>query len=387
MVQRRELPTATSRLESICTAKTSRPTGGVPADSWLPKPQPKPQTNHTPPEYSPTLTSLTRIADFNQSAIEVESIPKSQWDTGDYVVCEVVATSRSTQVELTNGRMTEVSKGDLLIGAFGVRAATLEAVGHWNAIDDSGRLQAMTAAGLLGRITSQSTFIPRPIELQYRGHAVRGGIPVRMKDFVRPIVSPSWNTPILLLIGTSMSSGKTTSARVIIRRLKRMGLRVAGAKLTGAGRYRDILAMSDAGADSIFDFVDVGLPSTVCDSATYHAALEQLLAQIATSKPDVLVAEAGASPLEPYNGELAMEQIHDHIRCTVLCASDPYAVVGVTQGFGFEPDLVSGVATSTSAGVDVIRRLCGRPALNLLDSDSHAELDQLLLQHLMLDQA
>ena len=34
---------------------------------------------------------------------------------------------------------------------------------------------------------------------------------------------------------------------------------VIGTKLTGAGRYRDILAMRDAGADYIFDFVDAGL--------------------------------------------------------------------------------------------------------------------------------
>ncbi|MGI9472294.1 MAG: hypothetical protein ACR2NZ_12205 [Rubripirellula sp.] len=280
--------------------------------------------------------------------------------------------------------MTEVSQGDQLIGALGVRAATLEAVGHWNATTPNGRLHAMTAAGLLGRITSQSSFIPTPIELAYCGHVVRHGVPVRMTDFVQSLDPSPWQCPILLLIGTSMSSGKTTSARVIIRRLKRMGLRVAGAKLTGAGRYRDILAMRDAGADTIHDFVDVGLPSTVCDSNEYRDSLRQLLARIALSQPDVLVAEAGASPLEPYNGDVAIETIRDSVRCTVLCASDPYAVVGVTQGFGFDPDLVAGVATSTSAGVDVIRHLCHRPALNLTDIRSHRELDQLLIERLLL---
>jgi hypothetical protein len=179
-----------------------------------------------------------------------------------------------------------------------------------------------------------------------------------------------------------MSSGKTTSARVIIRRLKKMGLRVVGAKLTGAGRYRDILAMSDAGADAIFDFVDVGLPSTVCDPQVYRAALDNLLALIAAAQPDVLVAEAGASPLEPYNGNLAVQQLGDWVRCTILCASDPYAVVGVTKGFGFAPDFVSGVATSTSAGVEVIGKLAGCPALNLLDVQSHPELDQILKDRL-----
>jgi len=65
-----------------------------------------------------------------------------------------------------------------------------------------------------------------------------------------------------------------------------------------------------------------------------------------------------------------------------LCASDPYAVVGVMKGFGFTPDLVSGVATSTSAGVNVIHQLAGTPALNLLDVASHVKLDQLLRDRL-----
>lgn len=331
-----------------------------------------------------TCASLTRIADFQQRSFDVAPLDRSEWATGDYAVVEVTAASRSTLVELTSGRMIEVAVGDWIVGALGIRAATLEAVGSWQDVQTDQAMQLMTAAGLLGRVTSQSTFINKPIDVAYRGHVTRSNQKVRMQDFVPQVVAgaPAIECPILLLIGTSMSSGKTTSARVIIRRLKKMGLRIAGAKLTGAGRYRDILAMSDAGADAIFDFVDAGLPSTVCDEATYRQSLDHLLGRIAAVKPDVLVAEAGASPLEPYNGDVALSAIGDLVRCTVLCASDPYAVVGVTKGFGFEPDLVTGVATSTSAGVEVIRRLAARPALNLLDVNSHNELDQLLRDRL-----
>ncbi len=331
-----------------------------------------------------TCTSLTRISDLERHVFDIAPIEHGDWNTGDYVVGEVTETTRSTLVELATGRMIEVAKGDLMLGALGIRAATLEAVGSWQDVGNDGAMQAMTAAGLFGRVTSQSTFINKPIDLQYRGHVTRSGNKVQMQDFVVPAGEMAIQCPVLLLIGTSMSSGKTTSARVIIRRLKQMGLRVAGAKLTGAGRYRDILAMSDAGADAIFDFVDAGLPSTVCDESVYREALRNLLGRIAETNPDVLVAEAGASPLEPYNGEVAVEETRDLVRCTVLCASDPYAVVGVTKGFGFEPDLVSGVATSTSAGVQVIRKMAKQPALNLLDVDSHQELDQILIKCLCL---
>ena len=197
-----------------------------------------------------TCASLTRIADFQQRPFDVAPLDQKDWETGDYAVGEVTAVSRSTRLELTTGRMTEVAVGDSIVGALGVRAATLEAVGSWQDVQDDQAMQVMTAAGLLGRVTSQSTFMTPPIDVVYRGHVMRSKQKLRMRDFVQPPVSPAAaiDCPVLLLIGTSMSSGKTTTAQVIIRRLKKMGLRVAGAKLTGAGRYHDILAMFDAGA-------------------------------------------------------------------------------------------------------------------------------------------
>ena len=79
-----------------------------------------------------------------------------------------------------------------------------------------------------------------------------------MRDYAQDVSEREFELPVVLLVGTSMSAGKTTSAKVIVRLLREAGLVVVGAKLTGAGRYRDILAMQDAGADYIFDFVDAG---------------------------------------------------------------------------------------------------------------------------------
>ena len=88
--------------------------------------------------------------------------------------------------------------------------------------------------------------------------------------------------------------------------------------------------------------------------------------------------EAGASPLEPYNGDTVLTEIGDRVACTVLCASDPYSVVGVMQGFQMSPDIVAGLATSTDAGVSLVERLSGRTALNLVDPAQRPELRQIL---------
>ena len=333
----------------------------------------------------PLFASLTRISDLAEQPFEVAPIERSTWSNGDYVVAKVVSRSNARMpVELANGRMTEVLADDHLVGALGVRAATLESAGHWNAVGPDLALHALTGAGLMGKATSVSPFIPNPLDLLYVGHATRNSQCVRMRDFVEPQDKIRYDRPTILLIGTSMSSGKTTSAKIIIRQLAGLGLNVAGVKFTGAGRLKDTLAMRDAGAGMIFDFVDVGLPSTVCPPDEYRSVLTTLLSMIQTAGPDVVVGEAGASPLEPYNGEALMETIRDQVRCTVLCASDPYAVLGVTQGFGFAPDFVAGVATSTTAGVDVIRSLTGATAINVLDPSTHDELGRLLKEKLKL---
>ena len=83
------------------------------------------------------------------------------------------------------------------------------------------------------------------------------------------------------------------------------------------------------------------------------------------TKADVLVAEAGASPLEPYNGSVAMEMIDHNVKMLVLSASDPYAVLGVQQAFERKPDLVCGPASNTDAAVKLVGKLCGVKALNL----------------------
>ena len=136
--------------------------------------------------------------------------------------------------------------------------------------------------------------------------------------------------------------------------------------------------MSDSGADAVFDFVDVGVPTTVLPAEEYGKRLRDLLGIIRESNPDVVVAEAGASPLEPYNGDTALQELGSAIAFTVLCASDPYAVLGVIHGFKMNPDVVAGLATSTIAGEELVAKLSGAKPLNLLDPSSIAQLRGML---------
>lgn len=326
-------------------------------------------------------SSLTRITDFDSGDFDVQAIAREYWGHGDYVVARVTGEpSPLYNIEIPSGRMVEMMDGDLVIGAFGKRAATLEGVGSWDAIGENGHLHALTSAGLFGRATSTSLLIPRLMSLRYVGHVLRGGTKLAMRDFIQPVEDRQFGVPVVLMVGTSMSAGKTTAGRVIIHELSNAGLRVAAAKFTGAGRYRDTISYGDAGAESILDFVDAGLPSTVVPEKRFDEAMRYMLSRIAAVNPDVVVAEAGASPLEPYNGAIAIDALGKHVSFVVICASDPYSVVGVQTAFGLRPDIITGPATNTTAGVELATKLTGLPAMSLLEPESLPRLRKLLRQ-------
>lgn len=93
---------------------------------------------------------------------------------------------------------------------------------------------------------------------------------------------------------------------------------------------------------------------------------------------DVAVIEIGASSLEPYHGALAIETIRKNIKCTILSASDPYAVYGLMKAFNIKPDVVTEISTNTIAGSELLEKLCRVTALNLIDPSSTPKLKEIL---------
>ncbi|MEF8782359.1 MAG: hypothetical protein V5A39_09815 [Haloarculaceae archaeon] len=323
-------------------------------------------------------TAVTRIASLGDRQYDTEIRSKKDWATGDYVLARVIERpDPDVRSENPQGRRIEVMEGETIVGALGTRRATRGFVGGWRDVADDGRMDVLTGGGVIGRVTSTSPFSRTPIKTRYEGHVVIDGEVVRMQDHGLEAESPSLTTPVVLVFGTSMSAGKTMSGRVITRILVENGYSVAACKLTGAGTYDDALSMGSAGADLIYDFVDAGLPTTVVPDDTFRTAIRSLLGHLQGA--DVIVAEVGASPLEPYNGETAVDLIDDQIAFTVLCASDPYAVVGIEEAFGRSPDLVAGIATNTTAGIDLVQQLTDYPALNLQLEEAKAPLEDMLL--------
>jgi hypothetical protein len=101
--------------------------------------------------------------------------------------------------------------------------------------------------------------------------ALLGGVdqrPLNMRRFgLRVPREPRARTPddpaLILVIGSDMDSGKTTTARRVIYGLRAWGHRVVAGKAGGVASLGDISSMFDAGASEVIDFAVLGEPATI----------------------------------------------------------------------------------------------------------------------------
>ena len=176
--------------------------------------------------------SLTRIADLEKRPFTVAKAPRSIWATGDYVVGRYVGNAdgqgREAYLELADGSLQPLKPNDLVVGALGDRQATYEVVGSWRLIDEASHpsMDLICGSGLFGIETSRCHRHPPSPKFIYEGHCLRQDKKLCMKDFGsreedETTVTKMPHCPIILIIGSSMSSGKTFTGQAIIDIIKK----------------------------------------------------------------------------------------------------------------------------------------------------------------------
>ena len=348
--------------------------------------------------------SLTRISDLEARPYNIEKVPRSTWATGDYIIGRYVGPQEGLYyLELSDGSLQPLQLNDMVIGALGDRQATKEVVGTWQLIGDGASnpisMQMICGSGIFGIETSRCSKHPPSPNFIYEGHCLRFGTKLSMKDFGPEEVNGEMpHCKMILIVGSSMSCGKTFTGQALIDIIKHdLGFdKVAAAKFTGVGYNNDIKQFSEAGADFVCDFVDAGYPSTVMPPEEYRKqALPAILALLAEQNPDCIVAEVGASPFEQYNGVEVLKHLLSNAYSAqvylVICASDAYAVLGLRQALvkeGLAKGIlgVSGMATCNSAGAALVKRMSGLQAFNLNVNDPASVADiRMILEKCLLD--
>ncbi len=226
------------------------------------------------------------------SAIVGITAPSRPPRAGDLVAAEVVSVGKHTTIEHRSGVTFSLFPGDHIIGAFGNRYATDQFEGYVPTQTPE-MFDLLSIGGVCGHVVSRHAAMSEPTRLRFLG-AVSDlhGRPLNLSQFRLPSRDVGSTCEVILVVGASMNSGKTTTVGTLIRALVGSGFRVGAAKVTGTAAGKDGRYFASCGAERVLDFTDVGHPSTYMLSL--HELLDiycTLLAHLQDDNPDYIVIE------------------------------------------------------------------------------------------------
>jgi hypothetical protein len=291
---------------------------------------------------------------------------------GDVVAVRALSESLSYgNLELPNGRLAKINRGDVIVGVLGNRRALKGFVGNVpRSVGDGDRLHLLNMGGVIGNCSGHHSSLSDAIEVEVIGSVCADdSTPLNLSsNALRPSNFLRASVPIVFVAGACMNSGKTVAATEIVKQATRAGLKVAAAKLSGIACLRDTLNMEDHGAIATASFLDCGLPSTV-DCGNLAPVAKAVINHLNTFEPDIIVAELGDGIIGGYSVDSVLrdEQIRSAISSFVFCAADYVGIVGGKQvlgEMGLAIDVAAGSVTDSQMGEDFIQDTFGIKAGN-----------------------
>ncbi len=234
--------------------------------------------------YTTRRVDHTRLA----TLITGDHIPAS----GDLLLARVVELGQHERIERPCGRRAQLFPGDEILVSYGNRYAPDQFEAHVPA--DLEVCHLVAGGGVASRVVSSHVAMDPPTTIEPIGLLGDAeGRVFNLRATAMPSIAPTARRPMtIVVVGTSMNAGKTTSAAHLVRGLAASGHRVGAAKVTGTGEGKDIWLMADAGACLTYDFIDAGHPSTYMISDRSNLEAAQLLTDhLAQGGVDAIVLE------------------------------------------------------------------------------------------------
>lgn len=273
------------------------------------------------------------------------------------------------ELELPSGRFSKLKKGDVIAVVLGQRRALKGFVGNLpETLKPGDVINLLNMGGVAGKCTSANTKeVGQSLRIRVLGGIVRDGkqLNINQKVLFVPKSSMESKVPLIIVTGTSMDSGKTTVAAEVTKTLSHIGMKLAGAKLTGVGALRDLYKMQDYGVCKAVSFVDAGIPSTAnLDGQIIKDLTKGALDYLSQSNPDAIIVEFGDGLMGKYCVEdvLSIPEVQDNVRLHIGCAGDPVGAIGLAQNcksLGIPLDVISGPVTDNDVGKSIIHENLG----------------------------
>lgn len=211
---------------------------------------------------------------------------------GDVIVAEIEQMGRHSRLENHDGNRSLLFPGDLVGVVYGERYATRQWRGR--VPNSFGPCQMLSIGGVVGEVVDSNASMGEPTLIRPLGYLSDGaGTRANLLDYsLKAQTSVGCSPYRILVVGSSMDSGKTTSAVSLVHGLSNAGQRVSAAKLTGTAASKDVRSMYDAGAMEVLDFSDAGHASTAGITRDQLADVFQVIdSNLGQSHPDCVVYE------------------------------------------------------------------------------------------------
>jgi hypothetical protein len=277
---------------------------------------------------------------------------------GDVALFEVIEIGKHTQIQ-SLGRNLTIAPGDQILGVFGARYATNQFEGY---VPETllEEYHILGGGGVIGIVESSHAKFEEegPTRLKLIGLAAdtKGKVINTISENAHRLRrfegSAASKTKVILSLGSSMDSGKTTTAAYLCHGFAQQGIRSAYIKLTGTAYPKDKNLAYDMGAVVAMDFTKYGYPSTYLRSEIELLNLyESLLEDVLPYQPEYVVIEIADGLFQRetrmlLNNSIFMSTIHQ----VVFSAGDSLAALHGVQTlnrWGMMPTALSGLFTAS----------------------------------------
>lgn len=316
--------------------------------------------------------SCREIQDFRVAPQLANNILPTAGDVGIFKVRKL---GKHKTLQAENGRNVNLFEGDYFMATFGNRYATVVFRGE---VPETFREEyhILGKGGVVGVVKQTHAKAEEigPTTVSFIGYAVdKNNKILNTKYQLMPaerFERPSFK--VIMSVGSSMDSGKTTTAGFLVRGLRKAGKRVAYVKFTGTIFTKDKDFAKSCGADMVMDFSDAGYPSTyLCSMWELKRLYNHLMRSVAQIEPDCVVVEIADGILQEETYTLLsnpeFQHTFDHV---IFSAGDSLGVLGglnVLEGMGLRPFAVSGLFTASPMLVDEVQAVIAQPVLTLDD--------------------
>ena len=309
-------------------------------------------------------------------------------EVGDVVYGRISRIGQHSELENKYGRIHKISDGSKAAFVFGNRYAPDYYEGFVPDMMKS-EVDLLARSGVIGEVTFKNASIKDPTRVRILGY-VCDDEAVVLNTQQHPLIKPSLEvkkanrSKLILCIGTSMNSGKSTSAVACCWALSTMGYDVRASKITGTASLKDILNMQDAGAKIVNDFTHFGLPSTyMLGEAELLHIFNHTDLKYGNNPKNYWVVEIADGVLQRETAMLlASEDVRSRIHRLIFSAHDAFGAVGgidvLKKRLGLTPDAVSGVCSGSPLAIRELSDFTNIPVFNNLERDLN-QLSEILL--------